>query len=262
MSLAHSDYSGVLKMFGIKENRNFMKANWELRQNMESDQDKGVQQPPLQKPYDENGRIISLPEVSESVVKCNDFYKCLKDRKSIRKFSDDSMTMEELGFLLWATQGVTRVVENRATFRPVASAGARHPFETYLVITNVQGLENGVYRYLALSHQLLYLKPIENAEEELTAATLGQKFCGQGNVFFIWTCIPYRGEWRYDVVSHKAMLLDAGHICQNLYLACEAIEFGTCAIAAYNQDYVDKLIEVDGENEFSVYMAPVGKKTP
>ncbi len=55
------------------------------------------------------------------------------------------------------------------------------------------------------------------------------------------------------------MLLDAGHVCQNLYLACEGIGTGTCAIAAYDQEKVDKIIGVDGENEFSVYLSPVGK---
>jgi nitroreductase len=53
--------------------------------------------------------------------------------------------------------------------------------------------------------------------------------------------------------------LDAGHVCQNLYLACEAIGAGTCAIAAYNQDLADELLGVDGDEEFTVYIAPVGK---
>ncbi len=71
--------------------------------------------------------------------------------------------------------------------------------------------------------------------------------------------MPYRAEWRYNIASHKAMLLDAGHICQNLYLACESIEAGTCAIAAYDQEKVDALLGLDGENEFSVYLSPAGK---
>jgi nitroreductase len=54
-------------------------------------------------------------------------------------------------------------------------------------------------------------------------------------------------------------LLDAGHIGQALYLACETIGLGTCAIASYNQDMIDDLILVDGEDEFTVYMSPVGR---
>jgi SagB-type dehydrogenase family enzyme len=77
-------------------------------------------------------------------------------------------------------------------------------------------------------------------------------------VVFIWTVIPYRTEWRYSVLSHKPIALDAGHVCQNLYLACEAIGAGTCAVGAYYQQEMDALVGVDGENEFTIYVAPVG----
>lgn len=55
------------------------------------------------------------------------------------------------------------------------------------------------------------------------------------------------------------MLLDAGHLCQNLYIACEALDLVTCAIAAYDQRLVDDLCQLDGENEFIIYLAPVAK---
>jgi len=66
-------------------------------------------------------------------------------------------------------------------------------------------------------------------------------------------------EWRYGLAAHKVIALDAGHVCQNLYLACEAIGTGTCAIAAYDQEELDEFLGLDGENEFAIYLAPVGK---
>jgi len=66
-------------------------------------------------------------------------------------------------------------------------------------------------------------------------------------------------EWRYGLAAHRVIALDAGHVCQNLYLACEAIGAGTCGIAAYNQEAIDQLLRVDGEDEFTIYLAPVGK---
>jgi len=66
-------------------------------------------------------------------------------------------------------------------------------------------------------------------------------------------------EWRYDLAAHKVIAIDAGHVCQNLYLACQSIDAGTCAIAAYNQSACDQLLGVDGEEEFTIYLAPVGK---
>ena len=93
----------------------------------------------------------------------------------------------------------------------------------------------------------------------IAEAAFNQSFVGEGAVTLIWTAIPSRMEWRYSLAAHKMIALDAGHVCQNLYLACEAIDAGTCAIAAYDQEKMDALIGVDGAEEFVIYMAPVGK---
>ena len=66
----------------------------------------------------------------------------------------------------------------------------------------------------------------------------------------------------YGLAAHKVIALDAGHVCQNLYLACAAIGAGTCAVAAYHQQLMDRLVVVDGQEEFVIYMAPVGKVGP
>ncbi|WP_425449636.1 SagB/ThcOx family dehydrogenase [Dethiothermospora halolimnae] len=241
-----------------KTYRKFMKSDFE--QDIESDQQKQLPQPPLQKPYDKERVIIDLPNIENSILKKNSILRCINDRKSHRKYTDKSITLEELSYLLWTTQGVKDVKgDNYATLRTVPSGGARHPFETYLAVENVQGLEKGVYRYLPLSHQLILLYKCNEIPKKITEGTLGQKFAGTAAVNFIWSCIPYRGEWRYDIVSHKVMLLDAGHMAQNLYLASESIGCGTCAIAAYDQDKMNELIKVDGEDEFVLYMSPVGK---
>ena len=77
----------------------------------------------------------------------------------------------------------------------------------------------------------------------------------------LWSCIPYRGEWRYTVRAHKVMLVDVGHVGQNLYLACEAMGLGTCAIGAYDQLKTDAFLRLDGHDEFVLYLAPVGYPT-
>lgn len=253
----------------FKSNREFMKSNWLAFKQVTPDQDKNLLQPPLQKPYDdENARIADLPQVDkklldsqEGLLKKADVYKCLKERRSRRKYTEESLSVAELSFLLWATQGVDRVAgKNRyATLRPVASGGARHPFETYVVVNRVEGIGRGVYRYLPLTHQLLFLFEDDNVPQKITAATMGQTFVGEGAVVLIWSCIPYRGEWRYDIAAHKIMLLDAGHVCQNLYLASEVLGCGTCAIGAYNQEVIDSFLKLDGQDEFVVYLAPVGR---
>jgi len=94
----------------------------------------------------------------------------------------------------------------------------------------------------------------------IVPAALGQDFVAEAAVVFIWTAVPYRMEWRYGLAAHKAIALDAGHVCQNLYLACEAIGAGTCAVAAYHQELMDRLLGVDGRDEITIYLAPVGKR--
>lgn len=244
----------------LKKQRQWMKSNFADWDDIKSDQEKELPQPSLEKPYDEAAELIDLPEISEKVLSKTDVLTVFNDRKSHRKYTEESLSLEELSFLLWATQGVKKVTaKNYATMRTVPSGGARHAFETYLVINRVDGLKKGVYRYLALSHKLIFLFDDENMEQKVTEVTLNQPFAGKSAVTFIWSCIPYRGEWRYHVSAHKTMLLDAGHVCENLYLACEAIHCGTCAIAAYDQSSIDKFLGIDGEDEFVVYLAPVGK---
>ncbi len=241
-----------------------MKSNFPDLHEIKTDQQQKLPQPPLEKPYDESKKLIKLIAVEDIQLKQNDLSQCIKSRKSVRNFSTKPITFEELSFLLWASQGVRDVfIRNDhayATFRTVPSGGARHPFETYLSVHNVEGLKPGIYRYIATKHSLIFEHDVENLKEKITAANLGQSFAGDAGVVFIWSTVAYRGEWRYSFSSHKIMLLDCGHVCQNLYLACEALELGTCAIGAYDQQLIDALLNIDGNDEFSTYIAPVGHK--
>lgn len=250
----------------IKQGRNFMKSDFSQMDNIVSDQQAGKPMPALQNAIDESHQTIELVKPGEFNLKDSSLLETIKQRRSRRKYTNIPFTMAELSYLLYTTQGVHRVVKKDekpfVTMRTVPSAGARHPFETYLVILNAENLKPGIYRYLALDHKLEAVNTdweLSKLKVKVTEMTLGQKFASTCNALFAWSCVPYRAEWRYNIASHKAMLLDAGHICQNLYLACESIEAGTCAIAAYDQEKVDELLGIDGENEYSVYLAPAGK---
>jgi SagB-type dehydrogenase family enzyme len=204
--------------------------------------------------------VIALPGMDAVKIPSIDLVAAIGRRKSRRRFLADPLTLDELAFLLWATQGVRAVQHEAAVLRVVPSAGCRHPFETYLAVQRVTGLENGIYRYLPLDHALVQEQPAGvDIAARLTAATHGQRFAGESAVTFIWSAVPDRTEWRYAEASYKVIAVDAGHVCQNLYLACEAIGAGTCAIAAYRQDLMDELIGADGYDEFVIYLAPAGK---
>lgn len=240
--------------------RDFLRSNYGEWNGEISDEAKNMPQPALIKEIEE-GQHIDLPIISEQILIKNDFLEIINSRKSIRKYSEEKLSLEELAFLLWTTQGIKKVAkDNERTLRTVPSSGARHSFETYLVINRVDGLAKGLYRYLPLTNQLLLIKEDQHLIEKFTDITHGQSFVSNGAVVFIWSCVPYRMEWRYNISAHKNILLDAGHVCQNLYLACEAIECGVCAVGAYKQEVLDDLLGIDGENELTVYIAPVGKR--
>lgn len=245
----------------IREKRRLLKAQGIEHEEWTPHQRKGVPPPPLEKPYSANGTFVDLVKPNELSLGDMPLKKAIGQRQSRRRFTNEALTLEELSFLLWATQGVKTVDANKVwTRRTVPSGGSRHPFETYLVINRVESVESGVYRYLPIEHKLLLVKKgDQQLSERVSDACSGQKFAGESAVVFTWAAIPYRTEWRYSIVGYKDIAAEAGHICQNLYLACESIGAGTCAILAYEQKLMDTLIGVDGENEFTVYVAPVGK---
>ena len=223
-------------------------------------QNRGVAPPLLEKPIPAEAQRIDLVHADNlRDITVMDVFTAIANRRSRRAFSSNALTLKELSFLLWATQGIRKIAASGTAFRVVPSAGCRHALETYLCVFNVAGLQEGIYRYLPVEHQLLLVSQSADLSSRLSEAALDQDFVGKSSVTFIWTAIPYRMEWRYDIAAHKVIALDAGHVCQNLYTACEAIHAATCAVAAYHQELMDNLLGVDGIEEFAIYLAPVGK---
>jgi SagB-type dehydrogenase family enzyme len=227
-------------MTSIESGRQFLKADlWEDWDNLDKDQEKGLPPPPLQKPYPHDAPLFDLVPPGKLTVGDMPLIEAIKRRRSQRTYTGEPLTVEELSFLLWATQGVARQFRGGQTLlRTVPSAGARHPFESYLLVNHVESLRTGLYRYLSLDHKLCLLSTNENLVERVHQANYEQ-YVLDSAVVFIWTALPYRMEWRYSTLSHKMIAQDAGHLCQNLYLACEALHIGTCAIGAYNQKMMD-----------------------
>ncbi|MFX1537927.1 MAG: SagB/ThcOx family dehydrogenase [Promethearchaeota archaeon] len=225
-----------------------------------SDMQKGISMPPFQKKIPNNATLFSLIPPDDFQFKQPPFLEVINKRASHRRFTKASLTIEELSFLLWCTQGVKRVFKNGfMTFKTVPSAGARHPFETYLVLNRVKGINRGLYRYVPHGHKLLFIKSLESEFENLAKILLNRAHIINAPVIFFWTVVPYRTVWKYKNPSYKLISIEIGMICQNLYLASEAIGCGTCGTEIYIQDQTDDFLGVDGEDEFTVFLAPVGK---
>jgi SagB-type dehydrogenase family enzyme len=244
----------------MKEQREFLKSgDWGAWGQVETDQRRGLPPPPLEKPAPPDAPRIDLIPPDRLAVGAMPLIEAIGRRRSRRAYTAESLSLEELSFLLWATQGVQKVMDSgRVSLRTAPSAGARHPFETYLLINRVEGLTAGLYRYLPLEHQLCLVQAEDGLAEAIHAACFGQYVTGSAATF-LWTALPGRTEWRYAALAHRVILMDVGHVCQNLYLSCEAIDAGMCAIGAYDQARLDELLGVDGEDEFAIYLATVGK---
>ena len=224
-----------------------------------SDQEKGLAQPALQRAF-ATGDRVAMPSPAEVSVPAKDVRKAIETRSSLRKYTDGPLAVDELSFLLWSTQGVKRFEPDRWTLRTVPSAGARHAFETILLVNRVAGLNPGLYQYMALEHELKAFDSPPDIAQRLTEACLGQKMIETCGVAFFWVADRYRMAWRYGERGVRYLFLDAGHVCQNLYLAAETIGCGACAIAAFNDDQVNGLLGLDGVDAFTTYIATVGKR--
>ncbi len=224
-----------------------------------SDQTHGQPPPALEAGHGQGLPELELPRPGSIEVHAVDVRTAIEQRKSVRRYDDAPLMLEELSYLLWCTQGVRQVVHGAATMRNVPSAGARHAFETYMLVNNVKDLAPGMYRYLALSHRLLQLDVTPGISDRVVAACLGQEFAGTCAVTFIWVAVPYRMTWRYGERGYRYLYIDAGHVAQNLYLSAASVHCGVCAIAAFSDDSMNQLLGLDGETQFAIYIATAGK---
>jgi SagB-type dehydrogenase family enzyme len=217
-------------------------------------------QPPLELPVPEGADLLPLPDPKIFSSPALDVRAAIEQRRTLRKYAEDSLTLEELTHLLWCTQGVKKVSRRPATLRTVPSAGARHAFETYLLVNRVDGMQPGLYRYAAIENALLPLNPSPEITDQIALACFDQNQIRTSAVTFIWVAVTERMTWRYGQRGYRYLHLDAGHVCQNLYLSAESLDCGVCAIAAFDDDALNRALGTDGESLFPIYLGSVGKK--
>lgn len=208
--------------------------------------------PDVYKVYPDSKKI-TLPPFESAPLPLDEV---LKKRKSVRRFSQQPVTLPQLSYLLWASTGIQRK-EWGHEFRTAPSAGALYPIETYVVVNNVEGLPRGVYHYNIKDHHLEELKQ-GDFRRAITNAALGQDMCLECAVVFVWTAVFYRMKWKYKQRAYRYIYLDAGHIAQNFALASVSLGLGSCQIGAIFDDEVNALVDVDGTEESAIYVSVVG----
>ena len=242
----------------IDKGRNFIRSFNDAYEDYETDQELKKPQPPLVK-EPMSGNIMSLPMNFEDLEIDNDFLTIINSRASHRVYTEEKMSLLELSYLLWCSQGIKEIRGKAyATLRTVPCGGARHEFECYMAIQNVEGLEDGLYHYLPLKHEIEKLAERDDLKEWISDSLCGQSWASKANIVFYYSVVFYRSEWRYGIYAHVPMMMDAGHITENVYLAATSIHRGGCAIAAVDGRIADQAFGLDGKEETVFYAMPVG----
>lgn len=199
---------------------------------------------------------VALPSEQEIVDELEPditLKESLSERRSVRDYSDEKLTVTELAALLWSAQGIT---EEQTGYRTAPSAGATYPMEVYAVVENVDGLERGIYRYSPNEHTLEHIEDgVFN--EDLKQVSLGQDPVGDASVNLVVTAVYERVMDRYGERGKRYAKMEAGHISQNIYLACSALDLGTVAIGAFEDEQVIELLQLK-DGEYPLYIMPVG----
>jgi len=184
-------------------------------------------------------------------------HSAISGRRSVRDFSAGSISAEDLSYLLWSSAGIGRI-EQGYEFRTAPSAGALYPIETYLAAGRVDGVAPGLYHYPVRVHALEELRK-GDLGTPIAEAALGQEMCRDAAAVFVWTAVFERSKWKYEQRGYRYIYMDAGHICQNLYLAATALGLGACAVGALFDDELNGILGVDGVEESAIYMCAVGR---
>ena len=179
-------------------------------------------------------------------------------RRSVREFSGEPMSLAELSHLLRFSAGIT---EERRGLRAAPSAGAAYPIELYPAVSSVESLTQGIYHYQVRSHELRRVREGDFGHE-MSRAALGEKMLARANAVLVLSAVLRRTEKLYKDRAHRYVLFEAGHIAQNTCLVATSMGLGACAIGAFRDRDLSRVIGVDGREENVLYLVAVGKVSP
>ncbi len=189
-------------------------------------------------------------------TKSRDIKTLLSQRRSRRNYSEQYITLQELGFMLWSCQGIT-ARQGRLYLRTAPSAGGLYPIETYLVVNRVEELNPGIYHLNIRDFALEHLAE-GDFSTKLQNACLGQQFMAESAVTFCWSALFRRNMAKYGHRGLRYIFMDAAHICQNLLLAVENLNLAGCPVAAFFDDELNAMFALSGDEESIIYTAAVG----
>ncbi len=193
--------------------------------------------------------VIDLPEhITDSDTSVEE---ALSARRSVRSFSNEAMSISEIGQILWAAQGIT----SHDGKRTAPSAGPTYPLEVYVSVRNVKDLDPGVYHYLPEKHRLERIYS-GDFSDNLKSMAYSQQHIKDAAAVLIMTAVFERTEKVFGTDAEKYVYMEAGHAAQNVYLQCESLDVGTVVVGSFESDRIKTTFALDGD---PLYLIPLGK---
>ena len=191
---------------------------------------------------------LPVPEVSGDTT----IEESLAKRRSVRSYSNKTLSIKDASQLLWAAQGVTSDIG----FRTAPSAGALYPLEVYLVAINIDGIDAGVYRYLPENHSIVQILE-GNIGDELSIAALSQPQVRDCAANIVFAANYSRITPKYGKRGIRYTNIEIGHAAQNVCLQGVALGIGTCTVGAFDDEKVGQVLRLP-ESESALYILTIG----
>ncbi len=206
---------------------------------------------------------IPLPTIETEKKDLVSFKEVITTRRSVRNFADKKIALNELSTILFQTYGITGSIPipggEKQNFRASPSAGALYPAEIYLAIRKIEGVSPGLYHYNVPNHELELLKE-GNPTAKLNEICCGQEHIDKASVVFLISGVVARTKSKYGERGYRYVLLDIGHLGQNLYLSCTALGLAVMTTCGFYDDLANDYLGINGIDETTFYVGFVGKK--
>ena len=179
--------------------------------------------------------------------------QAIQSRRSVREFSNSSLSLAEASQLLWSAQGITDV----NGLRSAPSAGALYPLVVYLVAGNVTGLKQGIYQYSPDGHKLSRIKD-GDSRMELATAAYKQRWIQDSAALLIFSAIEKKTTWKYGQRGIRYIHIEVGHSAQNVFLQAQSLGLDAAVVGALDDARIKKILNLSNEEQV-LYLMPVGR---